>query len=65
MKKIVRNLATPETRAFWETAQQAFAEVETWPSWRRAGINVSQLRHEARHVSTTAKAQKARKPVTA
>ena len=25
----------PETRAIWETAQRAKAEVASWPAWKR------------------------------
>jgi hypothetical protein len=58
MKKIVRNMSTPESRKFWEDAGKASAEVATWPDWKRAGINVSQLRDTPR---PTPKIKKARK----
>lgn len=48
MKKIVRNLATQESRAFWTRAEQASVEVSGWPDWKRAGINVAQVRSEVR-----------------
>lgn len=44
MNKITRNLDTPESREFWSKAEEAAAEVATWPDWKRAGINVSQTR---------------------
>lgn len=47
MKKIVRNMSTVESRAFWETAERAAHEIQQWPAWKRSGINVSQSReHE-------------------
>lgn len=48
MKKIVRNMSTAESRNFWETAERAASEVGQWPAWKRAGINVAQLRREPR-----------------
>ncbi len=33
--KIKARIHTPETRAVWETAQKAKAEVERWPAWKR------------------------------
>ena len=48
MKMIQRNLSTEESRNFWETAERSAAEVEKWPDWKRAGINVTQVREEAR-----------------
>lgn len=50
MKKIVRNMSTPESRAFWQSAERNAIEVRTWPAWRRAGINEAQLRREPREV---------------
>lgn len=40
MSKVYRNTSTPEGKAFWEPSALA-AEVETWPDWKRAGINVT------------------------
>lgn len=48
MKKIIRNMSTPESRAFWKSAEETAAEVATWPCWKRAGINMSQLRDTPR-----------------
>jgi hypothetical protein len=42
--KIIRNMATEENRIFWKKAKEAAAIVRSWPDWKRAGINVSQLR---------------------
>lgn len=50
MKKIVRNMATAENRTFWETAERAAPEVQQWPAWKRAGINVAQVREQPREV---------------
>ena len=50
LKKIVRNLSTPESRAFWATAEESAREVQTWPDWKRAGINVASLRSVPREV---------------
>lgn len=50
MKRIVRNLTTDESRDFWSAAEKVAAEVDEWPSWRKAGINVADLRTEARQV---------------
>jgi len=44
VRLIVRNMSTPECREFWESAERAAAEAETWPDWKRAGINVAQQR---------------------
>jgi hypothetical protein len=33
--KIKIRIDDPETRAVWETAQKAKAEVESWPAWKR------------------------------
>ncbi len=44
MRKIIRNTATPEGRAFWESAKRIAAQADGWPDSRRAGINVSQFR---------------------
>jgi len=52
MKKILRNMSTEENRNFWETAERSAAEVETWPAWKRAGINVAPLRDEPREEAT-------------
>ena len=54
MKKIVRNMATAEDRMFWERAQKGALQVEEWPAWKRAGINVSQVRQEPREMPVTA-----------
>ncbi len=47
MTKILRNMSTEASRAFWETVESSAAEVEQWPAWKRAGINVAQVRDEA------------------
>lgn len=44
----VRNTSTEEGRAFWSSAEQAAAEVESWPDWKRAGINEAESRARAR-----------------
>jgi hypothetical protein len=33
--KIKIRIDDPETRAVWETAHRAKAEVESWPAWKR------------------------------
>ncbi len=48
MTRIVRNLTTEESREFWATAEKVAAQVDEWPSWKKAGINVADLRTEAR-----------------
>jgi len=48
MKPLQRNMSTEQSRNFWETAERSAAEVEQWPAWKRAGINVSQVREETR-----------------
>lgn len=35
--KLRISLDDPETRAIWETAKRAKAEVESWPAWKRGG----------------------------
>ena len=47
-QRISRNMSTPESRKYWFTVDQSAAEVATWPDWKRAGINVQQIRDEAR-----------------
>lgn len=42
--KVERNMSTPESRAFWKSAKKSAAEVASWPAWKRAGINVAQMR---------------------
>lgn len=42
MAKVYRNLSTPEGRAFWTPSPRAH-EVDTWPDWKRAGINVTEI----------------------
>lgn len=43
-KKIVRNLATDEGKAFWASAEKIAAQAQGWPPSKRAGINVSPYR---------------------
>lgn len=47
-KKIGRNLSTEESRAYWAAAKKTAEEVSTWPDWKRAGINVSNIRSKPR-----------------
>jgi hypothetical protein len=47
-KKIGRNLSTEESREYWAAAERTAAEVSTWPDWKRAGINVSDIRSKPR-----------------
>lgn len=35
MTRIVRNMSTPEARAFWAKVGEAAEEVRSWPEWRR------------------------------
>lgn len=35
MTKLVRNLRTPEARAYWESAQRVAERVALWPEWKR------------------------------
>ncbi len=44
MKKILRNLSTERSKAFWESAVKVAAQVDEWPASKRAGINVSVVR---------------------
>jgi hypothetical protein len=48
MRKIPRNLSTPESREFWSSAEADSAEVKSWPEWKRAGLSVAQIRREPR-----------------
>ncbi len=48
MSRILRDLSTEQSRSFWESAERSAAEVESWPPWKRAGINVAEMREEAR-----------------
>ena len=36
IQKIKTDISDPETRAVWETAQQAKAEVASWPAWKQS-----------------------------
>lgn len=56
MKKIVRNMTTAESRAFWETAEKSAPEVQEWPAWKRAGINVADAREQPRETAVLASA---------
>jgi hypothetical protein len=49
-KKLIRNISTEANKIFWEKAEEAAAIVRAWPDWKRAGINVSQLRSTPRIV---------------
>ncbi len=51
--KIVRDTSTAESKKFWEAAQAAAVEVQGWPDWRRAGINVRQQLDEPRPDDST------------
>lgn len=46
--KIVRNLSSDASRAFWTRIEDSAREVAGWPAWKRAGINVAQLRAQER-----------------
>lgn len=39
-RKILRNTETEQGRKFWDAAKKASEEVNTWPDYKRAGINV-------------------------
>lgn len=43
-RKVIRNTSTESSRTFWDSAKQAAIEVNQWPKWKRAGINVSTTR---------------------
>ena len=43
---VERNLSTPEGRAFWAPTPGA-PDVDTWPDWMRAGINVDDAHPDA------------------
>lgn len=57
MSKVYRNTSTPEGKAFWEPSSRA-AEVDTWPDWKRAGINVSDPVRTTTESSCSAKSDK-------
>lgn len=44
MAKIYRDEKTALGKSFWQSAEKAAEPVREWPSWRRAGINVSLTR---------------------
>jgi hypothetical protein len=48
MSRILRDLSTDQSRSFWESAERSAAEVQSWPSWKRAGINVADVRDAPR-----------------
>ncbi|MFO0568165.1 MAG: hypothetical protein U0263_21070 [Polyangiaceae bacterium] len=43
-KRIIRDLSTAETQAFWASAERIAAQAEAWPASKRAGINVAETR---------------------
>jgi len=43
-----RNLSTLEMREFWRHAEETAAEVDSWPEWKRAGIDIATERKEPR-----------------
>lgn len=53
-EKITRDISTPESREFWESAVRAAAEVADWPAWKRAGINTAQVREGPRPTAAEA-----------
>lgn len=55
-EKPKRNLSTEESREFWRKAEEAAEEINTWPDWKRAGINTVQIRSEPR-VAVTARCE--------
>ena len=57
MSKVYRNTSTPEGKAFWEPSARA-QEVEKWPDWRRAGINVTEPTRSATASSSSPKDEK-------
>jgi len=48
--KITRNINTPESKEFWAQCEKSSEEVSTWPTWKRAGINVAQQRSTPRTI---------------
>lgn len=38
--KLVRDLSTPENRAFWDGVKESAALVKDAPDWMKAGINL-------------------------
>lgn len=51
MTRLTRNISTPAAREWWASAERAAPEVESWPAWKRAGINVADQRSEARELA--------------
>lgn len=54
MSKVYRDTSTPAGKAFWEPSARA-QEVEKWPDWRRAGINVTEPARSATPRATPTK----------
>jgi len=54
MTKIVRNMSTTESKNFWAKTQQEASALTEWPAWKRAGINVAEVRTEPRSIPATA-----------
>lgn len=48
---MIHRATTPAARAWWAEAEANAAGVESWPAWKRAGINVADERSEARTMS--------------
>ncbi len=41
MSKVTRNMSTQASRDFWKLAEETAEKVQSWPAWKRAGINVA------------------------
>lgn len=64
MSKIVRNMSTPESRAFWEQVDRAAREVEQWPEWQKGWIDIPDTRREPRVAPEPVAAEPPSRPST-
>lgn len=46
IKKIIRNTSTPELKEIWSRTAECAKRVDSWPDWKRAGINEAQMRSD-------------------
>jgi len=51
MNKPIRNMSTPEARAFWERAEAAAREVDGWTEDRKMGLCIPSQRSEPRSLN--------------
>lgn len=46
IKKVIRNTSTPELKEVWSRTAECAKRVDSWPDWKRAGINEASMRSD-------------------